>query len=145
MIPKEISRRMHVLAVDDIPANLIALEAVLGRDHALIMANSGAEAISTLEKRDDIDIILMDLQMPKMDGFETAVRIRKMERCRDIPIIFITAVYKEDPLIRKGYEAGAVDYFTKPFDPEILKLKVGHLRLLSSKDCCAQRTRAPNS
>ena len=63
--------------------------------------------------------------MPVMDGFETARRMKSIEGCRDIPIIFITAVYKEDPFIKKGYEVGGIDYFSKPFDPEILRLKVG--------------------
>lgn len=113
-----------MLAIDDIPANLIALEAVLSRDYEMVLANSGAEAISILKKRDDIDIILMDLQMPQMDGYEAAERIKKIESCRDIPIVFITAIYKEEPLIKKGYAVGAIDYFTKPFDPELLKMKI---------------------
>jgi PAS domain S-box-containing protein len=117
-------RKINVLAVDDIPANLVALEAVLGQDCNVTVASSGAEALSVLKNRDDIDVILLDLQMPDMDGYETAARIKRMERCFDIPIIFITAVYKEEPFVRKGYEAGAVDYFSKPFDPEILKMKV---------------------
>jgi CheY-like chemotaxis protein len=118
-------RRVNVLAVDDIPANLIALEAVLARDYNLIIANSGREALLLLEKRQDIDVILMDLQMPIMDGYEAAARIKQIKGCDDIPIIFITAVYKEDPFVKKGYEAGAVDYFSKPFDPDILRMKVG--------------------
>jgi PAS domain-containing protein len=60
-----------------------------------------------------------------MDGFETASRIKKMEGCEDLPIIFITAVYSEDPFVKRGYEVGAIDYFSKPFDPELLRLKVG--------------------
>jgi CheY-like chemotaxis protein len=67
----------------------------------------------------------MDLQMPGMDGFEAAARIKQMEGCADIPVVFITAVYHEDPFVKQGYAAGAVDYFSKPFDPEILKVKVG--------------------
>jgi CheY-like chemotaxis protein len=122
---KAVFRKANVLAVDDIPGNLLALEAVLSGEYTLHLANSGPEAISFLEKRNDIDVILMDLQMPGMDGFEASARIKKMEGCQDIPIIFITAIYKEDPFIRKGYAVGAVDYFSKPFDPEILKMKVG--------------------
>jgi CheY-like chemotaxis protein len=122
---KAVFRKANVLAVDDIPGNLLALEAVLSGEYNLHLANSGPEAISFLEKRNDIDVILMDLQMPGMDGFEASARIKKMEGCQDIPIIFITAIYKEDPFIRKGYAVGAVDYFSKPFDPEILKMKVG--------------------
>lgn len=117
-------QKLNILAVDDQPANLIALEAVLASEYNLILANSGSEAILVLEQRHDIGIILMDLQMPLMDGFETAARIKEMDGCKDIPIIFITAIYKEEPFVRKGYELGGVDYFSKPFDPEILRKKV---------------------
>jgi len=119
-----ILRKANILAVDDIPANLVALDAVLAKDYNLIPVNSGKEAISLLEKRQDIDIILMDLQMPGMDGFEAAARIKQIHDCHDIPIIFITAIYKEEPFVKKGYEVGGVDYFTKPFDPDILRMKV---------------------
>jgi PAS domain S-box-containing protein len=117
-------RRANILAVDDVPANLIALEAVLSSEYNLILANSGAEALQILNNRHDIDVILMDLQMPEMDGFEAAARIKKIQNYHDVPIVFITAVYKEDPFIKKGYEAGAIDYFTKPFDPDILRMKL---------------------
>jgi len=115
----------NVLAVDDTPANLMSLEAVLGDDYNVLRAGSGSAAISILEHRRDIDVILMDVHMPGMDGFETTSRIKKMSDCKDIPIIFVTAVYKEDPYVRQGYEAGGIDYFGKPYDPDILKLKVG--------------------
>jgi CheY-like chemotaxis protein len=118
-------RRPTVLAVDDNPANLLALEAVLGDDYRIVRAQTGMDAISCLQTRYDIDVILMDVHMPGMDGFETAEHIKRMRHCKDIPIVFITAVYKEDPYVKKGYEAGGIDYFGKPFDPEILKLKVG--------------------
>ncbi len=117
-------RKPTVLAVDDTPANLIALEAVLQRDFELVFANSGAEAIALLETRPDMDVILMDLQMPGMDGFQAAKRIKAMPGCDDIPIVFITAVFREDPYVKLGYAAGGVDYFTKPFDPELLRLKM---------------------
>ena len=118
-------RRANVLAVDDQPANLVALDAVLSLDCDVIRAASGEQALAIVQARDDIDVILMDVQMPGMDGFETASRIKKLPPCRDIPIVFITAVYREDPFVKQGYEVGAVDYFTKPFDPEILRVKVG--------------------
>lgn len=117
-------RKANVLAVDDKRANLLAIEGVLGDEHHLLFANSGEEAIACLERRSDVDVILMDLQMPGLDGFETASRIKKMKACEDIPIIFITAVYNEDPHIKRGYRAGGIDYFTKPFDPEILRRKI---------------------
>jgi response regulator RpfG family c-di-GMP phosphodiesterase len=119
------ARKATVLAIDDNQGNLIALEAVLSSDFELVFASSGSEGLAVLISRRDIDVILLDVHMPEMDGFQTAVEIKKIEGCRDIPIVFITAVYKDDPFVRKGYEAGAIDYFGKPFDPDILKLKVG--------------------
>ena len=111
--------------VDDKPANLLALEAVLeGPDYELIRANSGSEALATLNQHPDVALILLDVQMPIMDGFETARRIKNNPAHSAIPIIFITAVYTTDPFVREGLRAGGVDYFTKPLDPEILKLKV---------------------
>jgi CheY-like chemotaxis protein len=118
-------RRAKVLAVDDQPANLVTLDAVLSADFDVIRASSGEEALSILQSRDDIDVILMDAQMPGMDGFETAARVKQLPNCRDIPIVFVTAVYHEDPFIKQGYKVGAVDYFGKPYDPEILRFKVG--------------------
>jgi PAS domain S-box-containing protein len=118
------SHKPNLLLVDDHHSNLVALQSVLSeREYNLILAHSGAEAIE-LAKVHDIALILLDVQMPEMDGFETARRLKEMDRCRDIPIVFITAIYKEDPFVKRGYEAGAVDYFSKPFDPEILRLKV---------------------
>ena len=117
-------RKANVLAVDDKRANLIALEGLLYADYNVIFAESGEQAIAVLERRTDIDLVLMDVQMPGMDGFETASHIKKMEAHRDLPIIFVTAIFTENPWIKKGYEVGGIDYFTKPFDPDILKLKV---------------------
>lgn len=114
----------RILAVDDTPGNLVALEAVLDRDFELIFANSGLKAIAILQQRTDIAVILMDVQMPVMDGFEAAERIKKLPDAHDIPIVFITAVYHEDPFLKRGYQVGGVDYFTKPFDPELLRLKM---------------------
>src|SRR5437868_9411070 len=126
---KLIPHAINLLLVDDHPGNLLALEAVLS-DHGynLIMAHSGYEAIE-LMKTHEIALVLLDIQMPGMDGYETARQMKLIEGCRDISIIFITAIYKEDPFIKKGYEVGGIDYFSKPFDPEILRLKV---RLYSS-------------
>ena len=118
-------RKPIILAVDDIPANLVALEAVLDKDFELRFASSGKQALAMLEAKPDVDVILMDLQMPEMDGFECAARIKKLAGCSEIPIVFITAVYAEDPHVKRGYAAGGVDYFTKPFDPDLLRLKMG--------------------
>ena len=117
-------RKANVLAVDDKPGNLLALSAVLEDEYNVVGANSGLEAIAALEQSQDIDVILLDVQMPGMDGFDTATRIRNVEAWKDIPIIFITAVFNEDPHIKRGYEVGGMDYFSKPFDPDILKRKI---------------------
>ena len=122
----------RVLIVDDKPSNLLALDAVLA-DYDVLSANSGKEALSLLEKN-DVDVIILDIQMPVMDGYETARHIKKMERFHDTPLVFITAIFNEDPHVTKGYEVGAIDYFTKPFDPEILKMKIGIYASFRQKD-----------
>ena len=117
--------RIKVLAVDDKPANLIALEAVLDDQvYTILSAQSGASALALLTDNPDVALILLDVQMPIMDGFEVARRIKKMSGFEDIPVIFITAICTEDPFVRQGYEVGAVDYFSKPFDPDVLRRKV---------------------
>jgi PAS domain S-box-containing protein len=113
-----------LLLVDDHPANLTALEAVFAPlDCELVFASSGEEALKAL-LRDDFAAILLDVQMPGLDGFQTATMIRSRKRSRDIPIIFLTAVSKEREFIFRGYETGAVDYLVKPFHPDILRAKV---------------------
>jgi len=113
-----------ILIVDDRPENLIALEAVLeDLECPIIRAASGAEALKKLLV-DDFAVILLDVQMPGMDGFETASLIKERERSRYIPIIFVTALSTELRHQYKGYSTGAVDYISKPFDAEILKSKV---------------------
>lgn len=118
------ARRPKLLLVDDKRANLVALEAVLGDSYDMLFAESGEQAIAALQSQSDVDLILLDVQMPGLDGFETAQLIKRIEACAGIPIIFVTAIFTEDPWIRKGYEVGGIDYFSKPFDPQILKLKV---------------------
>lgn len=121
---RTVARKPTILAVDDTPANLVAVEAVLERDFDLRFARSGTEAVALMQQQHDIDVILMDLQMPGMDGFEAAAEIKKLPGCEDVPIVFITAVYREDPHVKRGYEVGGVDYFSKPFDPDLLRLKM---------------------
>jgi len=117
-------KKPKLLLVDDKPANLLALEAVLGdTEFDLVRANSGPQALELIRQH-DFALVLLDIQMPDMDGFETARRIKELPQGVDLPIIFITAIYNEDPYVRKGYQAGGVDYFCKPFDPEILRMKV---------------------
>jgi signal transduction histidine kinase/DNA-binding response OmpR family regulator len=114
-----------ILLVDDRPANLVALEAVLEPlKLRAVRASSGAEAISHVE-RESFAVILLDVQMPAMDGFETAKRIRALANGRDTPIIFLTAVYTDDEYAQKGYAAGGVDFMTKPFDAPALRARVG--------------------
>lgn len=121
----EHSNKIKLLAVDDNQSNLIAMESVFsGSPYQVIEATSGPQAIELIKIHPDIVLVLLDVQMPNMDGFETARRIKEMDEGKDLPIIFITAYYREDPFIRKGYESGAVDYFGKPFDPALLRMKV---------------------
>jgi PAS domain S-box-containing protein len=116
--------KIDILLVDDRPENLIALEAVLkSPQYNLIKACSGNEALKYLLDN-DCALILMDVQMPGIDGFETAEYIKKGERSKYIPIIFITAINKDERFVHLGYKTGAVDYIFKPFEPEILKSKV---------------------
>lgn len=115
---------INILLVDDKPANLLALEAVLGKaEYDLIRAHSGYEAVKLVEQQ-DFAVILLDVQMPGMDGYETAARIKGLPRGKDVPIVFITAVFKEDEDVRRGYAAGGLDFFPKPLIPEILRAKV---------------------
>jgi CheY-like chemotaxis protein len=113
-----------ILLVDDREANLLALGAVLDPlGHRLVKASSGRAALKFLLS-DECALILLDVQMPGLDGFETAALIRKRERTRYTPIIFVTAVHREEAHIVKGYAHGAVDYILKPFDPTTLVAKV---------------------
>ena len=131
--------KVNILLVDDKLENLIALEAVLGSvQYNLLKAGSGVEALALLETH-DVALVLLDVQMPGMDGFETASRIKGNERTKNIPIIFVTAIYKEDPFVQRGYQAGAVDYFPKPFDPAVLQLKVGIYANLYQKNATLRR------
>lgn len=116
--------KAKVLLVDDRPENLLALEAILqGLDQELVTADSGEEALKRL-LTDDFAVILLDVQMPGMDGFETAEHIKRRERTRHVPIVFLTALDREPHHAFRGYSVGAVDYLAKPFDPWVLRAKV---------------------
>jgi signal transduction histidine kinase/BarA-like signal transduction histidine kinase len=116
--------KANILLIDDHVENLIALEAILGGlGENLVKAHSGKEALRCLLKQ-DFAVILLDVQMPDMDGFETASLIRQRERSQYTPIIFITAFNTNDRWQMKGYALGAVDYLLKPIEPEILVSKV---------------------
>lgn len=121
MQPQE---RVNILMVDDHPQNLLALEAVLGdMGENLISASSGREALKHLLNK-EFALILLDVQMPGLDGYETASLAREREQSRHTPIIFLTAINQSDAQVFKGYSSGAVDYMFKPFAPEVLKAKV---------------------
>jgi PAS domain S-box-containing protein len=114
----------RILLVDDRPDNLLALEAILEPlGHELIRAYSGPDALRSLLQH-DFAVILLDVQMPGMNGFETAELIKSRERSRHIPIIFLTAISKEDQYVYRGYSVGAVDYMFKPLQPDVLRSKV---------------------
>jgi len=113
-----------VLLVDDRRDNLLALEAILqGLPVETVGAHSGEEALKKLLV-EDFALILLDAQMPEMDGFETARHIKRRERTRHVPIIFLTAADRDSHVALRGYAAGGVDYLTKPFDPWVLRAKV---------------------
>ena len=116
--------RVNLLLVDDRPENLLALEAILEPlGQLLVRANSGPEALKRVLET-DFAAILLDVQMPGMNGFEVAEIIKSRERSRTIPIIFLSAISKEDAYVFKGYSMGAVDYVFKPFNPDVLRSKV---------------------
>ncbi|PBB35599.1 response regulator [Mesorhizobium sp. WSM3868] len=115
--------RARVLAVDDDERNLLAIAEVLGEVGEVVCAQSGEEALRFLLK-EDFAVILLDVLMPNLDGYETATLIRRRERSKNTPIIFLTAISKEEAHMLRGYDVGAVDYLFKPFDPVMLRSKV---------------------
>ncbi len=117
----------NILIVDDKSANLLALTSLLTNNNRTIFtADKGEEALKIALNK-EIDLIILDVQMPDMDGFEVAQILKSSKKTKDIPIIFATAESKEHKLMMKGYEEGAVDYLFKPIDPEIVKAKVSVL------------------
>jgi two-component system sensor histidine kinase/response regulator len=125
--------RVNILLVDDQPANLVALEAMLqGLGQNLIRAGSGREALKWLLTQ-DFAVILLDVKMPDMDGFETAAMIRQREKSRHTPIIFLTAADQSQTQAVRGYSVGAVDYMVKPVVPEFVRSKVAVFVELAKK------------
>jgi PAS domain S-box-containing protein len=117
-------QKVSILLVDDRPENLLTLEAILSDlGQNLVKARSGEEALRCL-LQEEFAVIVLDVQMPGMDGFETAKQIRARERLQDRPIIFLTAIHKSREYVSEGYSLGAVDYIFKPFEPEVLKAKI---------------------
>lgn len=118
------AEKAKILLVDDRPENLVALEAILGSlNQELVTARSGDAALKALLS-DEFAVILLDVAMPGMDGFETAALIKRRPKTRDVPIIFLTALNSEPDHAFRSYSAGAVDYIAKPFDPWVLRAKV---------------------
>src|ERR1035437_3752434 len=116
--------KINILLVDDHPENLFALETLFeGEDYTLVQASSGPAALRCVLEQ-EFALILLDVRMPGMDGFETAQLIRKRSQSAQTPIIFITATSSNDNHVSQGYSLGAVDYIYKPIVPEILKAKV---------------------
>jgi two-component system, sensor histidine kinase and response regulator len=126
--------RVNILLVDDKPANLVALEAMLqGLGQNLIQANSGREALKWLLTH-EFAVVLLDVKMPEMDGFETATLIRQRDKSRHTPIIFLTAADKSQTQAVRGYSVGAVDYLVKPIVPEFVRSKVAVFVELAKKN-----------
>lgn len=120
-----ISDKIKILLVDDREDNLMSIEAILRNDgYEFVRANSGKEALKILLKDQNFTLILMDVQMPDLNGIETASLIYQREKLKHIPIIFITAHDQGDEHVYKGYKTGAVDYIYKPINPDLLKAKV---------------------
>lgn len=140
-----------ILIVDDVPSNLFTLHALLEEhfDAEIVEANSGFEALEIL-MRQNVDLIVLDIQMPEMDGFQTAKLIRSRRKTKNIPIVFLTAAYKSEQFKNKGFSLGATDYLTKPIDDyqltnrinsylSIIKLEKNHKQELERK--VEERTR----
>jgi len=116
--------RPAVLAVDDVEANLVALQALLeDMDCDVVLARSGNDALRHLLRR-EFAVVLLDVQMPGMDGYEVAHHARRNPSTRDVPIIFLTAANNSEGMVLRGYGSGAVDFLFKPLNPSILRSKV---------------------
>ncbi|MFI0778508.1 two-component system response regulator [Streptomyces sp. NPDC021212] len=116
--------RAGILIVDDMEENLIALEAVLGPlDQRLVRAHSGEEALKAM-LRQDFAVVLLDVLMPGMDGFETAANMKRLDQTKDVPIILLTGTDADSDYRYRGYAIGAADFLTKPIDPWLLRTKV---------------------
>jgi signal transduction histidine kinase len=117
---------IKILVIDDREDNLFSIEAILEKDnYSIVKANSGRAALKILLHEHDFSLILMDVQMPDLNGFETAAIIYERDKLKDIPIIFITAHNYDEEIIFKGYRSGGVDYIYKPINPDLLRVKVG--------------------
>jgi len=131
---------LKILLVDDNENNLLSMEVALeNNNYSFYRATSGRDALRTLLKEEDFSLILLDVKMPIMDGYETAELIYQRDKLKDIPIIFITAHDYEEAAMFKGYQAGAVDFIRKPFNTEILRSKVAVFAELHKKNRLLKR------
>lgn len=125
-----------VLIVDDNPNNLFTLRSLIEKytDVHVIEADGGEKAVNLALTENDVDLIILDVQMPEMDGFQTASMLKVRKKTRDIPVIFLTAAYKTDEFQQKGYEVGAADYLLKPIDDNLLLNKLtAYFRLIEKE------------
>ena len=121
----QIKSDIKILLVDDREDNLFSIETILEKDnYTIVKAKSGRDALKVLLHQQDFSLILMDVQMPELNGFETATIIYERDKLKNIPIIFITAFSYDEDYIFKGYKTGGVDYIYKPIKPELLRMKV---------------------
>lgn len=118
------AEKSNILIVDDMEANLVALQAVLSSlDQNLVTARSGEEALKAM-LRQEFAVVLLDVSMPGMDGFETASNIKRLDQTKDVPVILLTGADAESDYVYRGYAVGAADFLTKPIDPWLLRTKV---------------------
>jgi PAS domain S-box-containing protein len=125
-----------VLIVDDNPNNLFTLRSLIEKytDVHVIEADGGEKAVNLALTENDVDLIILDVQMPEMDGFQTASMLKVRKKTRDIPVIFLTAAYKTDEFQQKGYDVGAADYLLKPIDDNLLLNKLtAYFRLIEKE------------
>jgi two-component system sensor histidine kinase/response regulator len=137
------SNRVNLLIVDDVPQNLVAMEALLRRDGLdILCAASGAEALELLLEH-EVALALLDVHMPEIDGFSLAELMRGSQRSRDVPIIFLTASPNDPVRAFKGYESGAVDFLHKPIEPQVIMSKVNvFIELYQQKQLLKARNQA---
>lgn len=131
---KEIEKKRKILVVDDAPQNIQMVIEILKQEYNITAATNGEKALQILQDHNDIDLILLDIIMPGMDGYELCQRIKKDPKLFHIPVMFLTILENEQDILA-GFEYGAVDYVTKPFEPAILKARVDtHIRLKVQED-----------